>query len=233
MIIQIEDVASVGALARRHPTLIALFEALEIDYACKGGRTLRDAAAYAGHDPHQVLELVRATAGQPEEDNGTLAELIHQIITDHHKFASDQARVILKQLNSTVDPPEDLRRITRIFRTLSAAIDTHMLREERQLFPPIEALETHPHRVRFGSMSRPLLAEFVEHDLVHEWLVRIRELSLRLRSANYPHLDVLDAVDTFDRDAHRHMHLENNVLIPRVVEMENRLKTEHEIPLSS
>jgi CRP-like cAMP-binding protein len=105
---------------------------------------------------------------------------------------------------------------------------THMLREERQLFPPIETLEIHPHRVRFGSMSRPLLAEFVEHDLVHEWLVRIRELSLRLRSANYPHTDVLDALDSFDRDAHRHMHLENNVLIPRVVEMENRLKTEHE-----
>src|ERR1051326_2942886 len=222
MHIQIEDVAAIGALARRHPTLIALFEELEIDYACKGGRTLRDAATYAGHDPNQVLELVRVSAGQPNEDKGTLAELIHEIITDHHKFASDNARFILKQLNSTIDPPEDLRRITRIFKTLHAAIETHMLREERQLFPPIEALELHPHRVRFGSMSRPLLAEFVEHDLVHEWLVRIRELSLRLRSAKYPHTDVLDALDTFDHDAHRHMHLENNVLIPRVVEMENR-----------
>lgn len=44
MKIQIEDVAAVGALVRRHPTLIALFEQLEIDYACKSGRTLRDAA---------------------------------------------------------------------------------------------------------------------------------------------------------------------------------------------
>ena len=228
MNIQIEDVAAVGALARRHPMLIALFEELEIDYACKGGRTLRDAATYAGHDARQVLDLVRATAGQPEEDKGTLAELIHLIITDHHKFASEQTRAILKQLNATVDPPEDLRRITRIFKTLAAAVDTHMLREERQLFPPIEALEIHPHRVRFGSMSRPLLAEFVEHDLVHEWLVRIRELSLRLRSAKSPHTDILDALDTFDRDAHRHMHLENNVLSPRVVEMENRLKTTRE-----
>lgn len=228
MNIQIEDVAAVGALARRHPTLIALFEELEIDYACKGGRTLRDAATYAGHDASQVLQIVRATAGQPEEDKGTLAELIHQIITDHHKFASDQSRIIQKQLNSMVDPPEDVRRITRIFKALAVAIDTHMLREERQLFPPIEALELHPHRIRFGSMSRPLLAEFVEHDLVHEWLARIRELSLRLRSAKYPHTDVLDALDAFDHDAHRHMHLENNVLIPRVVEMENRLKTARE-----
>ena len=228
MKIQIEDVAAVGALARRHPTLIALFEELEIDYACKGGRTLRDAAIYAGHDSKQVLELVRSSAGEPEDDKGTLAELIHQIITDHHKFASEQSRAILKQLNATVDPPEDLRRIGRIFKTLSDAVGTHMTREERQLFPPIEALELHPHRVRFGSMSRPLLAEFVEHDFVHEWLMRIRELSLRLRVARYSQLDLLDALDTFDRDAHRHMHLENNVLIPRVVEMENRLKTARE-----
>lgn len=228
MNIKIEDVAAVGALARRHPTLIALFEELEIDYACKGGRTLRDAAAYAGHDPKQVLELVRITAGEPDDDRGTLAELIHLIITDHHKFASEQSRAILKQLNATVDPPEDLRRIGRIFKTLSDAIETHMMREERQLFPPIEALELHPHRVRFGSMSRPLLAEFVEHDLVHEWLARIRELSLRLRSAKYSQIDLLDALDAFDHDAHRHMHLENNILIPRVVEMENRLKIAHE-----
>ena len=91
MNIQIEDVAAVGTLVRRHPTLIALFEELEIDYACKGGRTLRDAAAYAGHDPKQVLELVRMTAGEAEDDRGTLAELIHNIITDHHKFASEQS----------------------------------------------------------------------------------------------------------------------------------------------
>lgn len=228
MIIQIEDVAAVGALARRHPTLIALFEELEIDYACRGGRTLRDAATYAGHDPKEVLALVRANAGEAEEDRGTLAELIHQIITEHHKFASDQTRVIVKHLNSILEPPEDLRRIGRIFTALAAAIDTHTMREERQLFPPIEALEIHPHRVRFGSMSRPLLAEFVEHDLVHEWLGKIRELSLRLRGATYPHTDLLDALDAFDHDAHRHMHLENNVLIPRVVEMENRLKTARE-----
>ena len=102
----------------------------------------------------------------------------------------------------------------------------HILREERELFPRIEELELHPHRVRAGSISRPLLAEFVEHEAVSEALDRIRELTIRLRGGTSD-IELLDSIERLVLAVRRHLHRENNVLIPRVLELESRLKSAH------
>ncbi|MGZ5476407.1 MAG: hemerythrin domain-containing protein, partial [Thermoanaerobaculia bacterium] len=78
--------------------------------------------------------------------------------------------------------------------------------------------------VRAGSISRPLLNEFVEHDFAHERLAKIRELALRLRNVEGSDVQLLDELDELFRAVHRHIHLENNVLIPLVIDLENRLK---------
>jgi iron-sulfur cluster repair protein YtfE (RIC family) len=78
--------------------------------------------------------------------------------------------------------------------------------------------------VRVGSLSRPLLMEFVEHDTIHEWLVKVRELGLRLRIRGAD-AALLERIDDLDRSVHRHLHSENNVLIPRVVDLEHRLRS--------
>jgi iron-sulfur cluster repair protein YtfE (RIC family) len=107
-----------------------------------------------------------------------------------------------------------------------------MLREEKNLFPRIEELDLHPHKVRAGSISRPLLNEFIEHDIVHERIAKIRELALRLRSMEGPDVQLLDEIEELYRAVHRHIHLENNVLIPLVIDLENRLKASRQANLA-
>ncbi|MGZ4809983.1 MAG: hemerythrin domain-containing protein, partial [Thermoanaerobaculia bacterium] len=80
------------------------------------------------------------------------------------------------------------------------------------------------HRIRAGSISRPMLNEFVEHDIVHERMTKIRELTLQLRARPDADTALLDELDELYRAVHRHIHLENNVLIPLVIDLENRLK---------
>jgi len=101
-----------------------------------------------------------------------------------------------------------------------------VLNEERDLFPFITELEAAisesmgPPRMR---ISQRVLRELVEHETFHERFRTLRELLDRL-PAN-------DTVDTlrrnliqFSNEVHRHMHLENNVLYPRVIEIENGLR---------
>ena len=218
------DVATpVGQIARFYPTAIAVFETYDIDFACKGGRSLLDAAQAAGADADAVLLAVSASSvGRSAE--GTVAELIHKIVTQHHRFETERLRLLLARLENSDD--SDVVRIRRIVADILESMSAHMLREERTLFPQIEELDLHPHRVRGGSVTRPLLTEFVEHDLLHERFAKLRELALRLCARRLDGADeLLREVDVLSRDVHRHMHLENNVLIPRVVELENRLKS--------
>ena len=75
--------------------------------------------------------------------------------------------------DETIDPRDPATILTE----LASSVSAHMLREEKNLFPRIEELDLHPHKVRAGSISRPLLNEFIEHDVVHERIATIRELS--------------------------------------------------------
>ncbi len=213
----------VGPLARFYPSAIDVFESMDIDYACSGGRPLADAATSAGIEPQQLLNAVRKAVSFPAVE-GTLVELIHQIVTEHHDIEQNQMRDLLARLAANPEGAPERDRIRRIFAALVAAGAGHMRREERELFERIEELELHPHRIRAGTVSRRMFAEFVEHDITHDRLVKIRELTLRLRVRGTADSALLDELDTFDRKTHRHMHLENNVLVPRVISMENRLK---------
>jgi regulator of cell morphogenesis and NO signaling len=221
----IDGASPVGQVARFFPSTIAAFENFDVDYACKGGRSIADAGAATGLSTAKLLEEITVIANaEVPAPEPSVSELVHIIVTEHHRFEAEQFRILSAEL--MVRPDDlDVSRMRRLVADLSGSISVHMLREERNLFPRIEELDVHPHRVRSGSISRPLLNEFLEHDIVHERLTKLRELSLRARLSNAIEPDVLNDLELLNRAIHRHMHLENNVLIPRVIELENRLKT--------
>ncbi len=223
--LHIDGSTPVGQVARFFPAAIAAFESFDVDYSCKGGRSIADAAAATGLATAKLLDEITALAGdQGPALEPSIAELLQTIVTGHHRFETERFRELSARL---MTKPEDLEvsRMRRIVADLSSSISIHMLREERNLFPRIEELEFHPHRVRSGSISRPLLNEFIEHDVVHERLTKLVELSLRAKLRDAIEVDVLRDLEDLNLTIHRHMHLENNVLIPRVIDLENRLKT--------
>jgi len=220
----IQRTSPIGEIARHHPATIALFETLDLDYACRGGRPLEHAALTAGLDPEELVRSVASIANDsPRAEEGTLAELLHTIITEHHRLDLDTVRDLTTRL-ARMDHEPLAGRIRRLLLSVHEALRGHILREERELFPRIEELDLHPHRVRAGSISRPLLAEFVEHEAVSEYLGKLRELTTRLRGGDAD-AGLLDEIEHFVLRVRRHLHQENNVLIPRVLELESRLKS--------
>lgn len=216
----------IGQIARHYPATIPLFDMLDLDYACKGGRSLEDTAVAAGLDPDELLRSVGAVINDSSPaPEGSVAELLHTIITDHHRLDLEAIRDLTARLTRMEQEPL-ADRIRRLLLSVRETLSGHILREERELFPRIEELDLHPHRVRTGSISRPLLAEFVDHGVVGEYLARLRELATRLRGTEAD-VDLLDDVERFVLRVRRHLHLENNVLIPRVLELESKLKSAH------
>jgi regulator of cell morphogenesis and NO signaling len=233
------ETKTVGDLAVEVPGATRVFEKLGIDYCCGGTRSLTDACAAAGITFEEVvksLQLQTASLEQstePDFQTTTLEMLINHIVTKHHEFT----RLEMARLNALLEKvcvvhgenhPE-LFKIQLLFRELADDLETHMGKEECVLFPYVvrmEAAVTQNARLfppPFGTVANPVRMMMMEHDRAGEMLNDMRALS-----SNYvPPTDgcisyktLYAALDELEKDLHQHIHLENNILFPRAVEME-------------
>jgi regulator of cell morphogenesis and NO signaling len=229
---------TVRELAVEVPGATRVFEKMGIDYCCGGRRSLADACAIAGVTFEDVqLELTDASRPQENEPNfqtATLEEIMDHIVRKHHSFT----RLEIGRLNALLEKvclahgenhPE-LFRINVLFRELGADLETHMTKEERVLFPYVTRMEAATKqdlplfRPPFGTVANPVHMMMVEHDRAGELLKEIRALS----SDYVPPFDgcmsyqaLYTAFAELEKDLHQHIHLENNILFPRAVEMES------------
>jgi regulator of cell morphogenesis and NO signaling len=85
----------------------------------------------------------------------------------------------------------------------------------------------------FGTVRNPIQMMMLEHDGAGYLLKKIREASSNYTipaDACISYQTLYEALEAFEKDLHQHIHLENNILFPRAVEMEagvtsNSLKT--------
>jgi len=231
---------TVREIATENPATVRVFERLGIDYCCGGKRTLAHACALAGVAPEQALDLLAKAVETPGDsgiswDSAPLGALTAYIAGKHHAFARREGARIEALLRKVVERhgaghPE-LTEIEDLFGALSRELSVHMLKEEAVLFPHIEAMEREAGERKpaspacFASVSLPIARMTADHDDAGALLLRMRELSngyAAPESACPTYLGAYRALEEFEQDLHRHVHLENNVLFPRAIEMEAR-----------
>jgi len=231
---------TVRELALDMPVATRVFEKLGIDYCCGGNRTLEQACQAAQVPLDQAvdsLEVADLTARASREDHDwqtePLSELIEHIKNTHHKYVREET-ARLKPLFEKVcsvhgqNHPELLRlRVT--FASLAQELATHMMKEEMVLFPYIVRLEeavTERAPVvppPFGSVRNPVAMMMHEHDDAGNALREMRQGSHGYAApadACVSYQTLYKALADFEADLHTHIHLENNILFPRAVEME-------------
>jgi regulator of cell morphogenesis and NO signaling len=231
---------TIGELASEVPGATRLFEKLGIDYCCGGGRSLEAACSSAGLSLEEVslsLEQAKEIEKEPKSYKDwrqrRLSELISHIMATHHVFTREE----LARLNPLFDKvcsvhgqnhPE-LLTIYRSFRALSQELTLHMQKEEQVLFPYILRMEQEAlaHRAvpspPFGTVQNPVRMMMKEHDQAGDVLTQIRK-----GASNFTvpadgcgsFRSLYQSLAGLEEDLHQHIHLENNLLFPRAIEME-------------
>jgi regulator of cell morphogenesis and NO signaling len=113
---------------------------------------------------------------------------------------------------------------------LDEELTQHLAKEEAVLFPYIARLERalangngRP-RSCFGTVDHPIAMMTQEHEAAGALLVQIRQLSGSFttpQNACPTFHAFYDGLREFEQDLHQHIHLENNILFPRAVELES------------
>lgn len=215
----------------------AVFHKFGIDFCCGGGRTVKDACSERALDTSEVLEAIgqataAADAGTPRFGSWEPSTLISYIISNHHAYVREALPTLfaytqkLAKVHGERHP--ELLEIARLFEGVADEMTSHMMKEEQILFPYINALSAAAKRgsgvpaAPFGSITNPIRMMEHEHESAGAAMARIRELS----GGYTPPADgcttyqvCFKELDAFERDLHAHVHLENNILFPKALEL--------------
>ena len=223
---------TLGEVVTAHPQLARELERRGLDYCCGGQRSIAEACRAIGLDPRSVAADLSATSkvsdAEPWSTMGVV-EFVDHIESIHHRYLWDELPRLTALLDKIVgvhgERHPELSVVSEVFAELRADLELHLAKEERVLFPAIRelALASAPPAFRFGSVENPISMMVIEHDHVGELLTRLRTATDDYGvpvdgCASYR--ACFEALAELEADTHLHVHKENNVLFPAVVQLE-------------
>jgi regulator of cell morphogenesis and NO signaling len=218
-----------------------VFEKYGLDFCCNGNKPVEQACKEKNLDVSELItELVNLTNGNGHTgtkfDEWELDFLIDYIINNHHKYVSRMLPVISANVQKVAlvhgkNLPGTIQ-VAKIFSAIEQEMKHHMMKEERILFPHIKyLLQNKNENLRvdppyFGTIKSPIAMMENEHQSAGNGMYEIRSLTNNYAvppDACNTFKVSLQELKEFEEDLHKHVHLENNILFPRAVELENEL----------
>ena len=230
--------SSVGEVVKLNFKTAPLFLANNIDYCCGGNKAISEACNEVGIDPEQLIKQLETLVAEKDPDSEYinslgLDELTNYIVKRHHVYVKENIPYLKKNLEKICqvhgEHHPELFQIKDLFFGSADALTLHLQKEENILFPYIQQLEsakkenTSLPSSPFGSVSNPIEMMLAEHQNEGERFDEISRLSnnYTLPEGGCTSYEVtLKQLRDFENDLHRHIHLENNILFPKAIELE-------------
>ena len=218
-----------------------LFEKFGIDFCCNGNRPLREALEEKQITDVKFLEELNKVNLSIQQNNQRHAEwdlnfLAQYIVNNHHTYVKNAIPDINAHLQKVYNVHGEkysyIAEVQNIFTLVAEEMMSHMMKEERILFPLIKYLtETQkfnekPKTGGFGTIKNPIRQMEAEHVSAGNAMDTIRKLTNNYvlpEDACTTFQITYKELDEFEKDLHKHVHLENNILFPRSIELEEEL----------
>ena len=221
----------VGELVAEDFRRAHVFSQFGIDFCCGGGRALISACERAQADPNKVvaaLEYMTHSGAKEDELNQLpLEQLIDYIERTHHQYVRAKAPLLLeyseKMVRAHGEHYAEIVPFAGWVRALIEDLMPHLMKEENILFPAIRAM-SQGEQVQgcFGHIGNPINAMQHEHEEAGLILQKLHELTNDFTPPEYACTTWRVCYATlaeFEADLHRHLHLENNILFPKALQL--------------
>jgi len=210
---------------------VPVLEKYNLDFCCKGKRTLTDACIEKGLSVEIVTAELENSLADLQNNKMpftemTAEQLISYILIHHHFYVKQSMPTILGHLEKVAAKHGEhfpyMIEVLHLFKEINAEMKLHMHKEEVILFPRIKEVaalqDAHQKQnVVAGYIAAPIQTMEQEHDHAGNILYQIRALTNNYTppaEACTTFRVCLAELKEFEDDLHRHVHLENNLLFP-------------------
>ncbi len=223
----------------------AILEKYGLDFCCNGNKQFNTACSEKGLSTEQIFnELQNSSSSSPQDslkfNNWELDFLVDYIVNNHHKYVTESIPVISAHTNKVAavhgkNHPENIE-IAKIFSAVYKELKQHMMKEEEILFPYIKYLvkvknkESKAERPYFSTIANPIKMMEAEHTSAGDSLFNIRKLTDNYSlppDACTTYAMCYKELKEFEEDLHKHVFLENSILFPKAIELEEKIFSEN------
>ncbi len=241
---EITEQSIIGEIVAKNYRTASIFKEYQIDFCCNGNRTIQAACTEKDLRSDVLIEKLEASlqnTRHSEIDFSTwpLDLVVDYIEKKHHRYVTDKILEIRPYLQKIVavhgSQHPELNEIETLFHQSADDLTIHMKKEELILFPYIRKMSVNPTNTAqppFGSVKNPIAMMHHDHDEEGERFRKISQLSQNYTppaNACNTYKTTFALLQEFEDDLHRHIHLENNILFPKAIELENRLANPNSI----
>jgi len=232
---------TVAELVAQDYRVASVFKKNGIDFCCNGNRTISDVCNQQNIIEEQLIGDLKSVMEQSSSsaidyNSWPLDLLADYVEKKHHRYVEKAIPEILPYLEKITrvhgGRHSELEEVLILFKDCAGELTKHMKKEELILFPFIrkmvkaEAANTKA-AAPFGTVQNPISQMMHEHDIEGE---RLRKIAALTNNYTLPedgcntYKVTLSLLKEFEDDLHLHIHLENNILFPKSVLLEEQLQ---------
>jgi regulator of cell morphogenesis and NO signaling len=234
---------SLGDFVARYPKTRKVFEKYSIDYCCGGTRKIKEAIEESNLDLNDFFidldTILNETSIQEKEEEKVwvdepFADIANHIESKHHAFLRQELPYIEELMSKILKVHGEkhgdfLFELDKVFKVLKEDLTKHLDDEEANLFPFVKTLDSIT-KEEIISIDKNKFEEIIgllsnEHDDAGAALSKMRELTSNYilpQDACVSFATLYEHLEALEDDLHKHVHLENSVLFPRVLALINQ-----------
>jgi regulator of cell morphogenesis and NO signaling len=222
---------TVGEIVANDFRTSSLFKKAGIDFCCGGKQSFSDACAENGINSVELENEILKIAEEPVNEfmnfkNWDPVFLSEYIVNTHHKFVLKNLPelVFYTQKIATVhgEHHPELIQVANLFDKINTELLQHLKNEEKVLFPAIKEV------INSGSSNAKeiIISELTRMTWEHKFAGTTMDEINRITKGYLVPADgcntyrvAFKLLEQFEDDLHTHVHLENNILYPKALEL--------------
>lgn len=234
---------SIRQIVTNQSSAAAVLERFEIDLCTQADNSLGQACADLRLSVDQVLEKLsdaaanESGAAPAEIATYSLNRIIQHIVRTHHQYVRRELPRLIEIAQRVARKKGDrapaLAEVNSLLGQLRDEMFAHLEKEEQILFPFIAEMEQNAGsglapRACFRTVAHPVSMMIQEHESAEGLVARIRDLTDGFTppaEACPTQIALYSGLREFGADLRQHVHLENDLLFPRAIQLEAELNS--------
>ena len=222
---------SVGEIVANDFRTSSVFKKAGIDFCCGGKQSFSDACNEKSIDPVELENEIQKIAQEPVNEfmnfkNWDPVFLSEYIVNTHHKYVLKNLPELVfytrKIANVHGDNHTELIEVAELFEKINTELLQHLKNEEEVLFPAIKEV------IKSGSSEAKAIitSELKRMTWEHKFAGTVMDEINRITKGYIVPEDgcntyrvAFKMLEQFEDDLHTHVHLENNILYPKALEL--------------